>query len=304
MKLSIVTTLYYSAPYLEEFYTRMTKAAEYVTTNYEMILVNDGSPDASLEIAVALHRRDRRVKVIDLSRNFGHHKAAMTGLAHAQGDLVFQIDVDLEEEPECLSHFFDVFTRAKADVIYGVQETRKGGWFERVTGTVFYTVLNWLSTHEIPPNLLMARLMTQRYVRHLVAHRESELDISGLWVLTGFTQIPVTVHKHSKPGTTYTLGRKVALMIRSITSFSNKPLMYIAGLGAVILAVALVSCLYVMWGRLVRGVPLSGETTILLSIWFVGGLIVLSLGVMAMYLSVIFTETKNRPYTIVRDIYE
>lgn len=249
MELSIVTTLYHSAPYLEEFYTRMNHAAETITTNYEMILVNDGSPDASLALAIALHKRDRRVKVIDLSRNFGHHKAAMTGLAHAQGALVFQIDVDLEEDPEFLTLFFEVFQQTDADVIYGVQDTRKGGWYERVTGRLFYTVLNGLSTYTIPPNLLMARLMTKRYVTNLVAHRESELDISGLWVLTGFTQVPVTVHKHSKPTSTYTLRRKVALTIRSITAFSNKPLIYIAGLGAAILALSFIYFLYIMGDR-------------------------------------------------------
>src|SRR5258708_35620594 len=99
MDLSIVTTLYCSAPHLEEFYTRAREVAEMVSSELEIILVNDGSPDNSLEIALSLHRRDRRVRVIDLSRNFGHHKAMMTGLAHARGELIFLVDSDLEEEP-------------------------------------------------------------------------------------------------------------------------------------------------------------------------------------------------------------
>src|SRR5215203_27557 len=107
MMLSIVTTLYNSAPYLDEFYDRIGAAAKQITPDYEIILVNDGSPDNSLDIALSLHRKDKRVRLIDLSRNFGHHKAIMTGLAHARGNLVFLLDSDLEEEPELLLIFHE-----------------------------------------------------------------------------------------------------------------------------------------------------------------------------------------------------
>ena len=100
MDLSIVTTLYYSAPYLEEFYARICAAAKRITSDYEIVFVNDGSPDNSLNIAISLYEGDERVRVVDLSRNFGHHKAIMTGLAHARGDFIFLIDCDLEEEPK------------------------------------------------------------------------------------------------------------------------------------------------------------------------------------------------------------
>jgi len=304
MDLSIVTTLYYSAPYLDEFYTRICAAAEKITDDYEIIFVNDGSPDESLEIAISLYENDPRIKIIDLSRNFGHHKAAMTGLAHAKGELVFLIDVDLEEDPELLNDFHKVFINSDTDVAYGIQNKRKGGVWERMTGALFYWVFNLLSTHKIPANLLMARLMSKRYVKNLVAHRESELDISGLWAITGFKQVPVKVDKHSKSGTTYTLGRKLTLAVRSITGFSNKPLIYIAGLGVIILAITILYSLYILGVRVFIGKTPSGYLSIILSVWFLGGLIIFSIGVVAIYLSVVFIETKNRPYTIIRDIYE
>jgi len=303
MELSIVTTLYSSALYIAEFYRRSCAAAERITNDFELVFVNDGSPDNSLQLAVDLSRRDPRVKVIDLSRNFGHHKAMMTGLAHARGDLVFQIDVDLEEDPELLNTFYDEMQNSDADVFYGVQDKRKGGLFERVSGALFYWVFNLLSTHKIPRDLLMARLMTRRYVTNLVAHRESELDISGLWTITGFKQVPVTVHKHSRGTTTYSLRKKLALAIRSITAFSNKPLIYIAGLGATILVLSFLYFVYIVYIRLFVGEPPSGFTTIILSLWFLGGLTIFSLGVIAIYLSVIFVEMKNRPYTIIREVY-
>ncbi len=305
MKLSIVTTLYYSSPYIQQFYERSCAACQPIPAELEFVFVNDGSPDDSLEVAARLSEQDPRVKVVDLSRNFGHHKAAMTGLMHATGNLVFLIDVDLEEEPELVLGFYNEMQKhPRADVIYGVQDTRKGGWFERWSGGLYYRLFNALSSHKIPANLLMARLMTRRYVDALLLHRESELDISGLWTITGFEQVPVTVHKHSKPSTTYNLRRKIALMIRAITAFSNRPLLYIAATGVIILGLSFLYFLYIMYVYLFVGKPPDGFTTIILSIWFLGGLTIFSLGVIAIYLSVIFTETKRRPYTIVRQIYQ
>jgi putative glycosyltransferase len=305
MKLSVVTTLYYSAPYLQQFYERTCAACAQITDDFEIVLVNDGSPDNVLEIAICLAQADSRIRVVDLSRNFGHHKAAMTGLDYAKGDWVFLIDVDLEEEPELLLPFWaESQKNSTADVIYGVQNGRKGGLFERISGDLYYRAFNALSSYKIPANLLMARLMSRRYVAALLLHRESELDIGGLWTLAGFEQVPVSVHKHSKPTTTYNLRRKIALTIRSITAFSNKPLLYIAALGVIILGLSFLYFFYTVYVYLFIGTPPSGFTTIALSIWFLGGLTIFSLGVIAIYLSVIFTETKNRPYTIVRQIYQ
>src|SRR5690606_17673266 len=162
MKLSIVATLYRSSSFIDEFYARCVTAAESLYgDDFEIILVNDGSPDDSLARAVALHERDRRVKVIDLSRNFGHHKAMMAGLAYSSGDFVFLLDSDLEEQPEWLANFYDELTRTDGieamDVVFGVQRKRKGNWFERVSGSVFFKVFNYLSEAEIPKNLVTAR---------------------------------------------------------------------------------------------------------------------------------------------------
>ena len=114
------------------------KAAEPITDDIELVIVNDGSPDDSLAVALALQRTDPRLVVVDLSRNFGHHKAMMTGLAHATGDLVFLIDSDLEEPPESLALFHQRFAQGDCDVVYGVQEARRGGLVERATGALLF----------------------------------------------------------------------------------------------------------------------------------------------------------------------
>jgi len=192
MLLSIVATLYNTEPHLLEFYQRITQCAQEITHDYELILVNDGSPDNSLELAVSLHEKDQRVKIIDLSRNFGHHRAIMTGLSYAQSDYVFLIDSDLEEPPETLKVFWEEIQGAKDfDVVFGVQGKRRGGWLERVLGTLYYKLVNWLSDVKIPENYLTVRLMTQRYTRNLVQYRERELNFSVLTELVGFKQKPV-----------------------------------------------------------------------------------------------------------------
>src|SRR5712671_1704276 len=170
MDLSIVTTLYHSAPHLEEFFARSCTVAEKITASFEIIFVNDGSPDDSLKVALSLYSKDRRLKIVDLSRNFGHHKAMMTGLAQARGRLVFLVDSDLEEEPELLATFHEKLGETGADVIFGVQQERKGKLFERLSGSLYFTVFNWLSTHPVPPNHITARLMTRKYVAALLQH--------------------------------------------------------------------------------------------------------------------------------------
>jgi putative glycosyltransferase len=304
VQLSIVATLYRSAAHLAEFYDRARRAALQLTSEYEIVFVNDGSPDDSLEVALGLLAGDERVRVIDLARNFGHHKAMMTGLAHARGDLVFLIDSDLEEDPELLLSFAETRSAANADVVYGVQGERRGGLFERWSGKLFFSVFNLLSDYPIPENLVTVRLMTRRYVSALLTHREREMVIAGLWAVTGFRQVAVEVTKHARSATTYRLGHKVSVLVNGITSFSARPLEFIFYMGLTIGAIASVAAAYLVVRRLFFGVMLPGWPSLLVSVWLLGGLMLSCLGVLGIYLSKIFIETKQRPYTIVRDIHE
>lgn len=304
MKLSIVATLYRSAQYIEEFCRRASSAARQRDgDDYEIVLVNDGSPDDSLELAIHLCESDPHVIVVDLSRNFGHHKAMMTGLAHARGEHVFLIDSDLEEEPEWLLCFSEQMARDRCDVVYGVQAQRKGDIFERWSGQCYYRFLKALTGMALPENVVTARLMTRRYVNALLRYDERELFMAGLWHTTGFDQRPQTVNKHSTSETTYSFRRKLSLLVNSVTSFSNAPLIGIFYIGVAIsfVAGAYTAYLVVYWLFLAK--PLSGWTSVMASIWLLGGLVISFIGVVGIYLSKIFSETKRRPYTIVRQIY-
>ena len=205
VRVSVVTSMFRSSPFLEEFYARTVKAISAISSSYEIVFVNDGSPDDSLAVALRLRERDPRVRIVDLSRNFGHYRALMTGLAQARGELVFLIDCDLEEEPEWLLRFHEMLRRTGADVVYGVQSARKGGFLERVSGALFYLLLNRMLTDPIPRNVLTARLMTRRYVRALIQHQDREICLAALWVITGFEQRPLEVVKGSRPGSSYSL---------------------------------------------------------------------------------------------------
>jgi len=303
VKLSIVTTLYKSSPYVREFHRRVSEAAVALTSDYEMIFVNDGSPDDALEIALSLYRADPRVRVIDLSRNFGHHKAIMTGLARARGELVFLIDSDLEEEPAWLGQFHDVLKRTQSDVVYGVQVRRKGGLVERASGALYYMSFNLLLEMPIPRNVVTARLMTRRYVASLVQHRDREINLAALWMSTGFVQVPVAVAKLSRGGTTYTMRRRLSVVINAITSFSNRPLIYIFYLGGTIILTSFVYGTYLVWTTLHGGVGIPGWASLIVSIWFLGGVTIFCVGVIGIYLAKVFMETKQRPYTVVRATY-
>jgi putative glycosyltransferase len=304
VKLSVVATLYNSASHLADFHRRVSAAAAALTPDYEIIFVNDGSPDDSLETAQRLLHRDEHIRIIDLARNFGHHKAMMTGLTHARGELVFLIDSDLDEEPELLTIFHDVMCRQNADVVYGVQQVRRGGVVERVSGWLFFKLFNLLSGSPIPQNVVTVRLMSRAYVSALVAHRERQTMIAGLWALTGFHQISHAIAKHSHSETNYSLARKVALLADSVTSFSDRPLVFIFYLGLVIIAFSSAAAGALIIRRVFFGVMFPGWASLIVSVWLLGGLTVFCLGVIGIYLSKVFIETKQRPYTIIRHVYE
>ncbi len=304
MKLSVVATLYQSAPHLREFCERVTKAAQnLVGGDYELVLVNDGSADLSLNLAIELAAADNHLVVVDLSRNFGHHKAMMAGLEHSRGDLVFLIDSDLEEDPAWLNDFSKLMTAEGADVVYGRQQRRKGSLFERWSGEIYYSVFNWLSNIDHPRNIVTVRLMTRRYVDALLLHQERELIISCLWVITGFKQSEIVVQKLSTSATTYRLSKKIAHAVSAVTSFSDMPLKIIFYFGISVFMGSMVYASYLTYYRLFLSRTVDGWTSVMVSVWVLGGLIISLIGVLGIYLAKIFSETKRRPLTIVRQVY-
>ena len=303
MKLSAVTTLYYSEPFVREFYKRLVTEIKKITTDYEIIFVNDGSPDNSTEVVLQLQETDGSILLIELSKNFGHHKAMMTGLRFAEGDYIFMIDSDLEEDPELLSLFWKQLKNSKdTDVVFAVQKTRKGSWFEKVSGKLYYILFSMLSTTKYPVNTLTARIMSRRYLEALKGFEEKEADLWGLFVLTGFKEESITVNKKDKGKSTYTLRRKIGIAIDTITTLTHKPLYLITILGLIVTIASLLNAFIVAIIYFRTG-DISSQTIIIGSIWLMGGLILTALGIISIYMSKMFLEVKNRPLNIIRKIY-
>ena len=158
-------------------------------------------------------------------------------------------------------------------------------------------------THPIPVNVVTARLMTARYVKALVSHQERELCLAGLWVITGFEQVPMTVQKGSRADSSYTTRKRLSVFANAITSFSNRPLIYIFQIGVAVMALSVVAGVALLYMSLNGRIGVPGWASIMVSIWFLGGLIIFCVGVIGMYLAKIFMEIKQRPYTIVRAEY-
>ena len=304
MKLSIVSTLYKSSPYIVEFYQRAGAAAhKLVGEEYEIILVNDGSPDNSLNIALDLQEKDSKLTIIDLSRNFGHHKAVMTGLQYAHGDYVFLIDSDLEEDPELVNLFWDDLKKSPdIDLIYGIQKKRKGYLFERMSGSLIIKITNALSEIKMSENVIMARLMTHRYVKNLLLYTEREMVFNGLTTLTGYKQKGFPITKRHKGSTTYSLTHKINLALNYITSLSSYPLIFIFYVGLIIISFSLFFLLWIIYKSIFYQTAM-GWASVAASIWLFGGIIIFFLGVIGIYLSKIFIEVKGRPLSIIKDIY-
>ncbi len=304
MKLSIVTTMYQSGPYIEEFVQRVSEAADKITDDYEIIVVDDGSPDNSLEMALNIQKYTPRLQVIELSRNFGHHKAMMTGLKRANGELVFLIDCDLEEDPELLNSFYEEMQGKNVDVVFGVQKNRKGSYFEKISGLFFYRFFNLLSGISLPQNLTTVRLMKRRYIKALIKHREREILIAGLWNITGFRQIEFQVDKKNRRSSSYTSINKFKMALDGIASFSKVPLHSIFYFGLFILLAVLIYLIYSVFLWVLVGTILPGYTSIVVLISFFCGLIIFFQGIIGIYLATIFSEVKQRPYTIIRKIHK
>jgi len=303
MKLSAVTTLFHSYPFIEEFYQRMTAEIKKITDDYEIIFVNDGSPDNSTEVVLQLQETDGSVILIELSKNFGHHKAMMTGLRFAGGDYIFMIDSDLEEDPELLAPFWQQLQESKdIDVVYAVQKKRKGSWFEKVSGELYYGLISMLSITKYPANPLTARIMSRNYLDALKGFEEKEADLWGLFVLTGFKEKRIMVNKKHKGKSTYTLRRKIGVAIDTITTLTHKPLYLIAILGVTVTIVSMFNAI-VLAIIYIRTGDVSSQTIIISSVWLMGGFILTALGIISIYLSKMFLEVKNRPLSIIRKIY-
>lgn len=297
--------MFRSQEFLDEFVELCLQAARdngYDT--FEIILVNDGSPDDSVAVALSKKRQVPQIVVVDLSRNFGHHYAMQAGLQHARGDYIMLIDCDLEVSPLFLSELKAKMETAGCDVVYGYQAARKGGAFERASGGLFYTVFNTLSEVKIPENLATERLMTRRYVNALLQLGDRNLFMGGMMSWAGYDQVGIPMQKKAREGpSTYSLLRRIQLMVNAVSSFSAVPLVWMFNIGVMITGASLAYVLYLVLRKLLFDDALVGFTTVMAMIALTLGILTTGLGILGIYLGKVFTQVQNRPTYIVKDIH-
>ena len=305
--LSVVTTVYRSERFLHTFINETVQViAELGVTDYEIIFVNDGSPDHSSELLLQARQSNPRIKIIDLSRNFGHHKAMLAGLSFAQGDFTFIIDCDLEVRPSVLKRFWDTQRATGADVIYGVQEERKGNGVERIGGAFFWKLFNLLSDTAVPENVLSERLMTRRYVKALISLGDKNVFLGGMMYWAGFQQIPITLQKSLREGaSTYSFRKRLSLLLDAVISFSTVPLKLVLFTGLGITFLAILSGLALLIQKIIHpDALLAGFTSIVLITIGMAGIVITVLGVIGLYIARIYTQTQGRPLFIVREYHD
>ena len=304
-EISIVSTMYRSRSFLDAFLTECQQALRAIgCESFEIVLVNDGSPDDSL--AYALQRRGdiAGLVVIDLSRNFGHHAAIQAGLRESRGALVFLIDCDLEVRPAVLGTFLPKLRQTGADVVFGYQEARKGGWFERSSGNLFWLGFNRLSETQVPENLVTERVMTRRFVDALLRLGDYNLFMAGMMSWAGYTQIGVPVGKQQRAGqSSYTLLRRVQLMVNAVSSFSSKPLVWLFNAGVLITVASFGYAAYLIARKLIFDDALLGFTSMMAMMAMTLGILTTGLGLVGIYLGKVFNQVQNRPTYIIRDIH-
>ncbi len=280
----------------------MSSAVSQLNDRYEIILVDDGSPDNSLQVARSLSK-DYPCRVVELSRNFGHHPAILAGLSEAQGEYVFLIDSDLEEPPELIGDFWE--HREGVDVVFGVHDRNGKSLFNRVSGNLFWGLISAASNIRIERNIANVRLMKRRYVQALLSMPDRNVFLGGMFAWPGFKQISVPIVRVERNETSYSLAKRLRLAFVAAVSFSSRPLLSVFFIGIFITVLSLFFAVFLVFRKILDpGSVLSGFTSLMISIWFLGGLIMGSIGVVGFYIAHIYDQARERPRFIIRDIHE
>jgi polyisoprenyl-phosphate glycosyltransferase len=304
--ISVVVPVYNEAPVIRAFYDRMrTTGAALASVDYEVIFVDDGSTDGSLEIIKKLAEADPRITIIKLSRNFGHQMAITAGMDAASGDAVVIIDADLQDPPEVIAQFVEKWQQGY-DVVYGIREKRVGEKRMKLfTASVYYRVLRSLTKIDIPVDTGDFRLITREVVDQLKQLKEKERFVRGLVSWIGFRQVGIHYCRDKRYAgeTKYPYRKMMKFALDGITSFSTVPLRLSTWLGYLASALAFLYACSVFVQK-AMGYTVQGWATIMVGVLFLGGVQLICLGIIGEYIGRIYEESKQRPLYIIESTYK
>lgn len=296
-QLTVIAPAFNEQKVLPEFHRRLTAVLDQLGLTAEIIYVNDGSTDGTLSVMCQLQADDRRVGLIDLSRNFGKEIAMTAGLDYARGDACVIIDTDLQDGPELISRMVELW-RDGYDVVYAQRISREGEtWLKRATAHCFYRVIDRVSKVRVPRDTGDFRLLSRRAVLALRQLREQHRFMKGLFTWVGFSQIGIPYHRDARFAgeTKFNYWKLWNFALEGITSFTTAPLRFATYLGLGTAALAFLYAFFVFWKALVYGDSVRGYPSLMIVMLFLGGVQLMTLGVIGEYVGRAFNEAKGRP---------
>lgn len=300
MDLSVIIPSYNEERNVGIMYERLTKTLSEITDSYEMIFVNDCSKDQTLLRIKELAERDSHVKYLSFSRNFGHQIAVSAGLDFCTGEAVVIIDGDLQDPPELITQMYERYKEGYK-VVYAKRKTREGEtWFKKATAKIFYRLLASMTSIDIPVDVGDFRLIDRVIVEHLRNMPEKSKYIRGQIAWIGYKQTFVEYHRDARLyGTTnYPLKKMLRFALDGITAFSDKPLKIASGLGIFSAIVSLLALVYALVSHFCFHTTITGWTSLILSVLFIGGVQLITIGIIGEYIARINNDVRNRPLYI------
>jgi len=303
--ISVVVPMFNESGNIEIFHSRMTTVLESLAKAFEVICVNDGSKDDTLEKLIELNQKDSRFKIIDLSRNFGKEIALSAGLDFTSGEVVVPIDADLQDPPELIAALLGKWSEGY-DVVYAVRTEREGeSWFKKMTAFMFYRTIHKISPINIPRNTGDFRIMSRQTVDSLRELRETHRFMKGLFTWVGFRQTGITYKREPRfaGNTKWNYGKLWNFAIEGITSFSYLPLQWSMYFGLIVAVLAFVLGAIYLVRTLLLGNPVPGYPSLMIVMLFMGGVQLFTIGIIGEYIGRIYTESKRRPLYLVRSYF-
>lgn len=304
-KISIVVPMYNEESNINYFFEKLESILQEITTNYEIICVNDGSRDNTIELLIQHNQRNYLIKVINLSRNFGKEIALTAGIDYASGDAVIPIDADLQDPPELIKDLISKWQEGY-DVVYATRTSRQGeSWVKRFTANSFYRVIGKMTHIPIPPNTGDFRLMDRRVVEALKQMPERTRFMKGLFAWVGFKQTAIIFERQPRfqGKTSWNYWKLWNFALDGILSFTLIPLKVWSYIGLVISLISLLYASFLVIRTIILGIDIPGYASIMVAVLFLGGIQLISLGIIGEYLGRIYEEVKQRPLYLVRDCY-
>ena len=303
---SIIAPIYNEIENIPELYRRVTEVMQSAREPWELILVDDGSTDGSTEKIRELAKADQRVRPVIFARNFGHQPAITAGWDYARGAAVVIIDADLQDPPEVILQLAEKW-REGYEVVYAVRAEREGEtWFKKFTASLFYRLIRWITDVDIPVDTGDFRLMDRKVVDVLKQMKERHRFPRGMSAWVGFKQVGVEYKRAARVAgvTKYPFRKMLKLAVNAITGFSYFPLQVATFFGFISAGVAIVAIPIVAILRMTGSHFFEGQTTTLISVLFLGGVQLISLGILGEYIGRLYDEAKGRPLYIVREAPE